>query len=160
MPRVAVVGNLSRDRVDGGPPRPGGCAFFAVEALRRVGRSGQIATRHAQADSAIFEPALAAVQQPLTLLPADTTSGFALDYVGEDRAMTVTEIGPVWQPSDAEALERTVEWVHVAPLLRSDFPADALAAPGPVEAVSPRSFTYDKAAGGGVVVIPEGPWYH
>ena len=128
MPRVAVVGNLSRDRVDGGPPRPGGCAFFAVEALRRVGRSGQIATRHAQADSAIFEPALAAVQQPLTLLPADTTSGFALDYVGEDRAMTVTEIGPVWQPSDAEALERTVEWVHVAPLLRSDFPADALAA--------------------------------
>ena len=127
MPRVAVVGNLSRDQVDGGPPRPGGCAFFAVEALRRVGRAGQIATRHAQADDAIFESALAAVEQPVTLLPAETTSGFALDYVGEEREMTVTEIGPVWQPADAAVLEPSVEWVHVAPLLRSDFPAGTLA---------------------------------
>ena len=127
MPRVAVVGNLSRDQVDGGPPRPGGCAFFAVEALRRLGRAGQIATRHAQADDAIFESALAAVEEPITLLGADATSGFALDYVGEKRAMTVTEIGSVWQPDDVDALEPSIEWVHVAPLLRSDFPAETLA---------------------------------
>ncbi len=127
MPRVAVVGNLSRDQVDGGAPRPGGCAFFAVEALRRLGRAGQIATRHARADDAIFEPALAVVEQAVTLLPAGTTSGFALDYLGEERTITVTEIGSVWQPPDAEALEQSVEWVHVAPLLRSDFPAETLA---------------------------------
>ncbi len=127
MPRVAVVGNLSRDVVDGGAPSPGGCAFFAVEALRRLGRAGQIATRHAHADDAIFGPALTAVEQPITLLPADATSGFALDYSGEERAMTVTEIGSVWQPADVAALEPSVEWVHVAPLLRSDFPAETLA---------------------------------
>ena len=147
MPRVAVVGNLSRDQVDGGPPRPGGCAFFAVEALRRLGCAGQIATRHGHADDAIFEPALAAVEQPVTLLPADTTSGFALDYVGEDRTMTVTEIGSVWQPADAAALEPAVEWVHVAPLLRSDFPAETLA-----ELADGRQVSFD---GQGLVRVPE-----
>ncbi len=147
MPRVAVVGNLSRDRVDGGPARPGGCAFFAVEALRRVERLGQIVTRHAPADDAIFGPALAAVEQPVTLLPAETTSGFALDYVGEEREMTVTEIGPAWQPADVGALESSVEWVHVAPLLRSDFPAETLA-----ELASGRSVSFD---GQGLVRVPE-----
>ena len=147
MPRVAVVGNLSRDQVDGGPPRPGGCAFFAVEALRRVGRAGQIATRHARADNAIFGPALAAVEHPVTLLPADTTSGFALDYSGEEREMTVTEIGSVWQPADATALEPSVEWVHVAPLLRSDFPAETLA-----ELATGRKVSFD---GQGLVRVPE-----
>ena len=32
------------------------------------------------------------MDQPITLLPAETTSSFSLDYSGEDRAMTVTEI--------------------------------------------------------------------
>lgn len=147
MPRVAVVGNLSRDRVDGGPSRPGGCAFFAVDALRRVGRAGQIATRHGHADDAIFEHALAAVEQPITLLPAETTSGFALDYIGEERTMTVTEIGSVWQPADAAALDPSVEWVHVAPLLRSDFPAETLA-----ELANGRKVSFD---GQGLVRVPE-----
>ena len=107
---------------------------------------GQIATRHGHADDAIFEPALAAVEQPLTLLPAETTSGFALDYVGEERTMTVTEIGPVWQPADAAALEPSVEWVHVAPLLRSDFPAETLA-----EFARGRQVSFD---GQGLVRVP------
>lgn len=146
MPRVAVVGNLSRDRVDGGPPRPGGCAFFAAEALRRAGKPGQIATRYGHTDAAIFEPALAAAEQPFTLLAAETTSGFALDYTGEERTMTVTEIGSVWQPADAAALEPTVEWVHVAPLLRSDFPAETLA-----ELAHGRQVSFD---GQGLVRVP------
>src|SRR5262249_58322484 len=32
-----------------------------------------------------------------------------------------------WTPRDAHALDRRVSWVHVAPLLRSDFPAATLA---------------------------------
>ncbi len=127
MPRVAVVGNLSRDRVDGGTPRPGGGVFFAAEALRRLDHVGQIATRHAPADAAIFDPVLARMAQPVTLLPAQSTSGFALDYVGEERKLTVTEIGQVWRPEDAAMLEPSVGWVHVAALLRSDFPAETVA---------------------------------
>jgi sugar/nucleoside kinase (ribokinase family) len=126
--RVAVAGNFARDRVDGGPPSPGGCPFFAAEALRRLGREGQIVSRYAPEDAELFEPGLAALGRPVTLLPAERTSGFALDYVGEERAMTVTAAGTTWQPGDADALDSRVEWIHVAPILRSDFPADALAA--------------------------------
>jgi sugar/nucleoside kinase (ribokinase family) len=147
VPRVAVVGNLSKDRVDGGPLQPGGCPFFAVEALRRLGRKGQVATRYAAADEAIFESALAAVDQAVTLLPARTTSGFALDYHGEERAMAVTEIGSSWQAGDAAVLESTVEWVHVAPVLRSDFPAETLAA-----LADGRKLSFD---GQGLVRVPE-----
>ena len=128
MPRVAVVGNLARDVVDRGAPSPGGCPFFAAAAFRRLGEDGQIVTRFAERDRELFEPALDALGAPVTLLPAEATSGFSLDYEGEERAMGVTAIGERWQPADAEALAPDVLWVHVAPLLRTDFPPETLAA--------------------------------
>ena len=128
MPHVAVVGNLAHDVVDGGAPSPGGCPFFAAAAFKRLGEDGQIVTRFAARDRDLFEPALEALGAPVTLLPAAATSGFSLDYEGEERAMGVTAIGERWQPADAAALAPDVRWVHVAPLLRSDFPAETLAA--------------------------------
>jgi sugar/nucleoside kinase (ribokinase family) len=128
VPRVAVVGNLARDVVDGGAPSPGGCPFFAAEAFRRLGEEGQIVTRFAERDRTLFAPALAGLGTPVTLLPATSTSGFSLDYEGEERVMGVTGIGQTWEPDDAAALDPGVSWVHVAPLLRSDFPAATLAA--------------------------------
>lgn len=128
MPRVAVVGNLARDVVDGGEPTPGGCPRFAAEAFRRLGRAGQILTRFRPADAALFAPVLGETGVEVTVLDAAATSGFSLDYAGEDRAMGVTEVGQVWRPEDAAALDRDVHWVHVAPLLRTDFPADTLQA--------------------------------
>jgi sugar/nucleoside kinase (ribokinase family) len=125
---VAVVGNLARDRVDGGPPRPGGCPSFAADALRRLARPGQIVTRFAEEDETLFRPLLNGLGVPVTLLQAAATSGFALDYLGEERSMTVTSLGQVWSPEDADAIRPDVVWVHVAPLLRSDFPAETLAA--------------------------------
>ena len=128
MARVAVVGNLARDVVNRGAPSPGGCPFFAAEAFRRLDEEGQIVTRFAERDRELFEPALRKLEAPVTLLPATATSGFSLDYEGEERAMGVTVIGERWQPVDAGALTAGVTWVHVAPLLRSDFPAETLAA--------------------------------
>jgi sugar/nucleoside kinase (ribokinase family) len=128
VPRVAVVGNLARDVVDHGAPSPGGCPFFAAEAFQRLGEEGQIVTRFADDDRDLFAPALDALGTPVTLLPAETTSGFSLDYEGEERVMGVTGIGETWQPDDAGALDADVRWVHVAPLLRSDFPAVTLGA--------------------------------
>jgi sugar/nucleoside kinase (ribokinase family) len=128
MARVAVVGNLAHDVVNHGAPSPGGCPFFAAEAFRRLGEDGQIVTRYAERDRELFDPALRALDAPVTLLPAAATSGFSLDYEGEERVMGVTAIGESWQPGDAGALAQDVTWVHVAPLLRSDFPADTLAA--------------------------------
>ena len=69
MPRVAVVGNLARDRIDGGPPQPGGCPFFAALRVPRCSaRSGQIVTRCADADRELFEGPVAGLGVPVTVL--------------------------------------------------------------------------------------------
>ncbi|HST25067.1 MAG TPA: PfkB family carbohydrate kinase [Gaiellaceae bacterium] len=120
MSRVAVVGNSARDVVDGSAPTPGGCPVFAAEAFRRLGRDGQIVTRYAARDAALFG-------RLGTVLPAATTSGFTIDYDGDSRAMAMTALGATWRPEDAVALDPDVAWVHVAPLSRSDFPAETLA---------------------------------
>jgi sugar/nucleoside kinase (ribokinase family) len=125
MARVAVVGNVSRDVVDGGAPTPGGCPQFAADAFRRLGHDGQIVTRFATADAALFVGL-----EPVTLLPAAATSGFSMTYDGDERTMTVTGLGQPWRPEDAAVLEPDVVWVHAAPLLRGDFPPAALAALG------------------------------
>jgi sugar/nucleoside kinase (ribokinase family) len=125
---VAVVGNLARDRVDGGPPQPGGCPFFAAYALRVIGDSGHILTRCADADRPLFDGPVGRLGVPVTILPAGRTSGFDHAYAGEVRSTTVTEIGDSWTPEDAQHLPSDASWVHVAPLLRSDFPPDAIAA--------------------------------
>jgi sugar/nucleoside kinase (ribokinase family) len=126
--QIAVIGNVSRDRVNDGVPQPGGCPSFAALALRLLGRDGQILTRFADQDRALFEPFLAALDVPVTALGADTTSGFGLDYDGERRTMRVDAVGDSWTPADLAALDARIEWVHVAPLVRSDFPPETLAA--------------------------------
>ena len=128
MSHVAVVGNLARDRVDGGPPQPGGCPFFAAHALRAIDAECHIVTRCAVADRAFFEGPVGALGVPVTILPGERTSGFDHTYEGELRSTTVTEIGDPWTPEDAAHVGPGVKWVHVAPLLRSDFPPTAVAA--------------------------------
>lgn len=128
MSRIAVIGNVSRDRVDHGAPTPGGCPSFAALAFRRLGLDGEILTRFAERDRDLFEPYLAGLGVPVTALPASTTSGFALDYDGEQRSMRIEAIGDAWSPADVRAVGPGVEWAHVAPLARSDFPPETLAA--------------------------------
>jgi sugar/nucleoside kinase (ribokinase family) len=123
MPRIAVVGNVSRDVVDGGAPSAGGGPTFAAEAFRRLGEEGQIVTRYATADAVLF-----AALGPATVLPAETTSGFAIDHDGEARDMQVTAEGSRWSPVDAAAVSDDAKWVHVAPLLRGEFAPETLAA--------------------------------
>lgn len=128
MSHVVVVGNLARDRVDGGPPQPGGCPFFAAYALRTIGHQGRIVTRCADADRPLFEGPVAALGVPVTILQSDHTSGFDHVYEGETRHTTVTAIGDPWGPADVRDAGSGAAWAHVAPLLRSDFSADTLAA--------------------------------
>ena len=126
--RITVLGNLSVDLVDGGPPSPGGCPSFAGVALAPLGDSALLVTRGAEADLPLFAGMLDALEVPYRVLPAPTTSSFGLRYCGSDeRRMTVEAIGPVWTPEDLADLDLG-PWVHVSPLLRSDFPVDVLAA--------------------------------
>jgi hypothetical protein len=146
MSLVAVVGNLARDRIDGGPPQPGGCPFFAALAFGLLGRPGRILTRCADVDRPLVDGPLEALGMPVTVLSAQHTSGFDHSYDGELRMTEVTGIGDPWSPADAAHLGADVGWVHVAPLLRSDFPAATLAA-----LADGRSLSFD---GQGLVRAP------
>lgn len=126
MSRIAVVGNLAVDRVDGGPPQAGGCPFFAAQAFRLLGRDGQIVTRCAHGDRALLEEALG-LGPGLTIVPSEQTSGFDHEYEAETRTTTVTNLGDSWAPEDAARLADDVRSIHVAPLLRGDFPPETLA---------------------------------
>jgi sugar/nucleoside kinase (ribokinase family) len=124
---LALLGSLSLDRVDGGAPRIGGGAYHGARALRLLSRPGRVATRCAEQDRATLFPRLAALGTPVTLLGAERTHAFSIRY-GEGRHMEVDSVGDPWRPEEVAALPlRRCDTVHVAPLLRSDFPPETLA---------------------------------
>jgi sugar/nucleoside kinase (ribokinase family) len=124
---LAVVGNLSRDLVDGAAPRVGGAPFHAARALRVLGQPALVAAKCADADRRRLVPPLVRLGLPVLWRAGDTTAAFSFRYEGDRREMIVDAIGPTWTRSDLHGLDR-VEWVHVGALARTDFPAETLAA--------------------------------
>ena len=127
MRLLAVVGNLSRDVVNGGRPRVGGGPYYAAQALRLTGFAARIATKCAPADRDLVRR-LAALGVPVSWRPADSTAAFAFSYDGDDRRMTVETLGEPWSPREAADAAAGASWVHAAALGRSDFPPATLAA--------------------------------
>ena len=70
---------------------------------------------------------MAAVGLPVKVLRGVATTSFAFRYEGDRRIMDVVVVGDSWTPADVAAVQPRA-WVHVAPLLRSDFPVETLAA--------------------------------
>jgi sugar/nucleoside kinase (ribokinase family) len=126
VPRLAVVGNLSRDLVDGGPPRVGGPPFWAARALRVLGTPALVAAKCADADRTLLARPLIALGVPVLWLGGSSTAAFSIRYDGDRREMTVDGIGDAWSPEDVRGLGG-VRWVHVGALARSDFPPETLA---------------------------------
>jgi sugar/nucleoside kinase (ribokinase family) len=124
---LAVVGNLSLDRVDGGEPRAGGAPFHAARALRVLGRPALVATKGADADRRLLLPPLVRLGLPVLWRGGETTAAFSFSYDGDRRSMVVDALGPEWTAEDLRGLER-VDWVQVGALARSDFPPATLAA--------------------------------
>ena len=127
MPPLALVGNLSRDVVDGAPPRIGGGPYYAALAWRTLGTRGTIFTRCAPEDRVAYTRHLTDLGEPVVSLEGTKTTSFSFYYEGDVRIMTVEQAGDSWTPADAELVPPGA-WVHAAPLLRSDFPAATLAA--------------------------------
>ena len=71
---------------------------------------------------------LASLGLPVTLAARGETTSFSFRYDAEGRReMRVDAIGDPWSDRDEpERALRRVEWVHVAPLLRDDFPPETL----------------------------------
>ncbi|WP_445166018.1 PfkB family carbohydrate kinase [Mycolicibacterium sp. Dal123E01] len=125
---VTVLGNLAIDVINGGPKTPGGCAAFSGVALEATGAPGSIVALAADDDHALFDPLLDRFGSMIRILTADRTSAFRLDYEDVDhRRMSVEAIGPVWGAAEVKAAAPDTTWVHLAPLLRTDFAVETLA---------------------------------
>jgi sugar/nucleoside kinase (ribokinase family) len=124
--RVAVVGNLSLDLVDGGPPRVGGPPFYAARALAVLGAPALVRAKSAEADRPLVLPPLEALGLPVEWRPGESTASYAFSYDGDRRAMEVRGLGSPWSADDVGGLD--AEWVHVGALFRGEFPAETLAA--------------------------------
>jgi len=128
VPGVTVLGNLAIDVIDGGDRTPGGCVSFAGVALEAARGHGRIVALAAESDWPLFTVLLDRFGPMLRILSADRTSSFRLDYDDVDhRRMSVGAIGPVWGAAEIEAADPDTTWVHLAPLLRADFPPGTLA---------------------------------
>ncbi|TMM26904.1 MAG: carbohydrate kinase [Actinobacteria bacterium] len=126
MPPLAVLGNLSRDLVDGAPPRVGGAPYWSARALRELDMSALVAVKCADFDRRLLAPPVLELGLPVLWLAARSTAAFSFHYVGDRREMTVDELGEPWTPEDIRFIG-DARWVHVGALARSDFPAETLA---------------------------------
>jgi sugar/nucleoside kinase (ribokinase family) len=125
---VAVVGSLSLDSVDGGAPRVGGCPFYAARALRALGVPAVIVAKCAAPDRQLLLPPLIRLGVRVVWQDSSASAAFSFSYESERRTMTVEAIADPWTPDELAGPLRDVRWVHVAPLARSDFPAETLTA--------------------------------
>src|SRR3954470_8696508 len=124
---LAVVGNLSLDRVDGGEPRAGGAPFHAARALRVLGGPPMGAAKGAEADGPLLVPPLVRLGLPVLWRGGDSTATFSFHYSGDSRSMVVEGLGPERTPAGRRWPVRA-GWAHAGALPRSDFPAETLAA--------------------------------
>lgn len=132
MRPLGIIGNLSRDIVDGSPPRVGGSPFYAARALRGLEQHAVVLTKCAAGDRRALVRPLVALGLPVEWRAADETATFAFRYDGDVRVMHVEQLGPVWTERDARTWVahalRDAQWVHVGPLARHEFPPETLAA--------------------------------
>lgn len=126
MRGMAVIGNLTRDVVDGGSPRTGGAPFHAARALRLLGGRSRVLARCADADRRALLPPLVALGVPVLWRAAASTATFNLRYHGEERTLELDDPGSPWTIEDAAAVGRS-EWIQLGGLTRGDFPAEVLA---------------------------------
>jgi sugar/nucleoside kinase (ribokinase family) len=125
---LAVIGPLSRDVVDGHADRIGGGPWYAGQALRALQQEAIVVAKCGEPERRSYLRRLAALGLPVSLAAAGETTAFSFEYDAEgNREMRVEAVGEPWsEGDDPELALRRVEWVHVAPLLRDDFPPERL----------------------------------
>ena len=123
-----MIGPLSRDVVSGRPGRIGGGPWYAALALRALGQEAVVVAKCGEPDRRSYLRRLGALGLPVSLAAAGETTSFSFRYDPDgNREMRVEAVGEPWSGDDEpERGLRRVEWVHVAPLLRGDFPPEAL----------------------------------
>jgi sugar/nucleoside kinase (ribokinase family) len=125
---LAVIGPLTRDVVDGRAERIGGGPWYAGRALRAMRQGAMVVAKCGESERRSYLRRIAALGLPVSLAAAGETTAFAFRYDADGkREMHVEAIGEAWsEGNEPERALRRVEWVHMAPLLRGDFPPEAI----------------------------------
>lgn len=128
MRQLGVIGPLSRDEIGGGEPRIGGGPWHAARALRALRQEALIVASCGEAERQPFQRRIAALGLPASLTTSGETTAFSFTYDADGRReMRVGAIGRPWTVDALpDRILRRVEWLHVAPLLRDDFPPETL----------------------------------
>jgi sugar/nucleoside kinase (ribokinase family) len=126
--RLAAIGPLSRDVVDGEPPRAGGAVFYGARAMARLGADARVGVSCAAPDWEELEPFPARFPLPVTWYETPTTIAYCFHYEGEHRIMRQDAVGEPWLAERALDAVGEAEWVHVGALVRTDFPEVTLEA--------------------------------
>jgi sugar/nucleoside kinase (ribokinase family) len=128
MRPLGVIGHLARDVVAGEPVRIGGGPWHAARALRALRQDAVVAAKCGEEDRLPFQRRLATLGLPAAVSVGGETTAFSFSYDADGaREMRVEALGEPWREEDApERTLRRAEWVHVAPLLRGDLPAELL----------------------------------
>jgi sugar/nucleoside kinase (ribokinase family) len=148
---LTLIANVALDRVNRGPATCGGCPAFAPYAFARLDARGVINTACAEQDLPTFRCLDTDAAVEFRFIRAATTTQFDLDYSGEfseSRTMFLHQIGHEWSEADIDRVAADTEWIHLAPLLRSDFPVASVAR----LAARGHRIGYD---GQGLVRVPE-----
>jgi len=115
---------VARDRVDGGPPRIGGPAYYGARALGALGEDALVVTKYAEADAALAAP-LHRIGLHVVRRPAGATAAFTIENRGDRRVMALDDPGEPWSPDDLADLAG-IAWVHAGAVSRGDFPPATL----------------------------------
>ena len=124
---IALIGNLSRDLRPGRPPLAGGGPYHGARALQRLRVPARVIARCAEEDRTALLPPLIRLGTPTRYVAGESTNTFSFSYDGDVRTMSIEALGDVWQPGDVPELP-TGRWVHIAPLVRGEWPLETIAA--------------------------------
>lgn len=132
MRAAAVIGNVSRDVVDGSAPRPGGPAYYGAYGLRLIGGGARVITKCADGDRRLLIRPLQTLGVPVTWRASSATAAFEIRYEGQTRQLELTSLAEPWTTEEvagwaARALHGA-SWVHLGAVARTDFPAETTAA--------------------------------
>lgn len=128
MTALAVIGHLSRDVVAGAGPRPGGGVFYAARALARADADARVAAACAASDRPALLPQLESFGLAVAWHESRATAAYSFRYEGDRRLMRQDAVGDPWSAVQAARAADDATWVHVAALVRTDFPPPTLAA--------------------------------
>lgn len=114
--------------MDGRDARIGGGPWYAARAVRALGQEAVVVAKCGEPERLPYLRSLAALGLTVSLAASGETTSFSFRYDADGhREMHVEALGEPWREGDEpEGALRRVEWVHLAPLLRDDFPPETL----------------------------------